>query len=317
VYRNILVPLDGSALGEQALPVAIDIARRTGSALHLVHIHVLDLSVLADFPADQPLDEAIQESEQAYLRTVAQRIAASYDGPVVFALREGLIADALHDYALEHAVDLVVLTSHGRGGLARAWLGNTADTLVRTLTVPVLLVRAQEEPTNWRRAPKIAHILVPLDGSALSEQALEPALALGGKGLTKITLLHTIVPIALDYMGLGYGEPIQRAQRDSVTAAEQYLERVAQRVSRPGLTVETYVEIGAPAPSTLHYATDHNVDLIALATHGRSGIARFALGSVADKLARSATLPVLLYRPAPKPARVDKQHAGATSEVAR
>jgi nucleotide-binding universal stress UspA family protein len=292
-----MVPLDGSIVGEHALPIAVDIARRAGAALHFVHVHALDLSVLAEFPSGEPLDMAIQEAERAYLASVAARVAANWDGPVTTALCEGTIATALHDYVLEQGIDLVVMTTHGRGGIVRAWLGNIADTLVRTLPVPVLLAHPHNEAPELQRAPAIAHILVPLDGSPLGEQVLEPALALGGEELRAITLLHTVEPIALSYMGLGYGEPIQRAQKDSEEAAYHYLELVAERIRRPGLTVLIRVEIGAPAPSTLYYAGSHDIDMIALATHGRGGIARFALGSIADKVARGTSLPVLLYHP--------------------
>jgi nucleotide-binding universal stress UspA family protein len=299
MYRNILVPLDGSTLGEQALPHALGIARRAGATLHLVHVHTMDLSVLAEFPSDKPLDDAIQKAELAYLDTAVTRIAATWDGAVNMALRDGVIVTALHDYALEHTIDLVVLTSHGRGGIVRAWLGSTADLLVRTLSVPVLIVRPQDKPPNLWLSPNIEHILVPLDGSPLGEQVLGPALDVGGDALRTLTLLHTVEPIAPEYMGLGYGEVMQRVQRETEERSRHYLAQVAARLHGPGLMVHTHVEVGAPASSALYYAEANGVDLIALATHGRGGLARFVIGSIADKVARGAHLPVLLYHPTP------------------
>jgi nucleotide-binding universal stress UspA family protein len=314
--RAILVPLDGSVFGEHALPIAVGIARRTGATLHLVHVHAFDLSALADLPGDQPLDEAIQESERAYLASVVQRVAAIWDGSVITVLRDGIIATALHDYALAQQVDLVVLTSHGRGGIARAWLGNTADTLVRTLPIPVLLVRPLHEAVDLADVPSIQHILVPLDGSPLAEQVLGPALALSAGTLTTLTLLHTVEPLVLSYMTLDYSGTIQRVQQDAEAVAQTYLERVAEQIRRPGLLVITHVEVGPPAPSTLHYAETHNVDLIALATHGRRGLARLALGSIADKVSRSASLPVLIYRPVHQAEHADAKHTDVLEHIA-
>jgi nucleotide-binding universal stress UspA family protein len=141
-------------------------------------------------------------------------------------------------------------------------------------------------------------MLVPLDGSALAERILPPATALSALTNAACTLLHVLAPDAA-----GYETDWPIAQSESGTfgvlraEAQAYLDQVAERLGAQSLPVHTAVISGQPVHAILEYAHDHAVDLIALATHGRTGAARILLGSSADKIVRGATTPVLLYRP--------------------
>ena len=293
MYRAILVPLDGSPFGEHALPLALDVARRSGAALHLVHAHAPE-ERRADVAA---LDAQRREQERAYLAAVAGRLAATWRGANATALLDGPRAEAIAAYAAAERIDLAALTTHGRGALSRAWLGSTADQLIHRLPVPMLVVRPHEERlADIASPPGLAHVLIPLDGSELAEGVIPHALALGRLCDAAYTLLQVVEIPVMDY---GYGlSPLSALDVDAwIREDERYLERLAAPLRAEGLRVTTKVTVGWPAASILEYAQDHAADLIALATHSRSGAARLFLGSVADKIVRSAAVPVLLHRP--------------------
>jgi nucleotide-binding universal stress UspA family protein len=194
--------------------------------------------------------------------------------------------------------DLVVMTTHGRGALSRFWLGSVADKLVRQLPMPMLLVRPHEPAPDFVHAPVFAHVLIPLDGSALAEQILPHALALGRLTQAEFTLLQAIPPVMRAYSMELYGAGWDyQALEQMRTNAHAYLDGIAAPLRAESLRVRTVVVDEFPVGAILEYVRAHAVDLIALATHGRSGVANWLLGGVADKVVRGATLPVLLYRP--------------------
>jgi nucleotide-binding universal stress UspA family protein len=299
----ILVPLDGSQFAEHALPRALMIAQQNNATIHLVHVHVpntqayaLDISPIFDDALDRPS----RENERAYLAGLAQRITARWNIPVTQMLLEGAPVATLYDYARKIAADLVVMTTHGHNTLARLWLGSVADALVRHAPTPVLLVRPYEEATDFLqldREQPFKHVLIPLDGSRLAETVIAHAVALAGSMDIEYTLLQAIEPVLITYLPIASGAEVDdQAFALWQAEARDYLERMAKRVSttRP---VQTQVVVANPASAILSYARQHGIDLIAMATHGRSGISRMLLGSVADKVVRGTHISVLLHRP--------------------
>jgi nucleotide-binding universal stress UspA family protein len=310
MYRSVLVPLDGSAFGEHALPLALSIARRAQATLELVHVHFPLPAVYADSPVviNDSLDIHLKKHQQAYLESIVERLRSVSSVPVRPILLEGEIAATIRATAESTAVDLVVMTTHGRGPLGRFWLGSVADALVRSLAMPLLLVRPQESAPDFSSEPVLKHLLLPLDGSPLAEQMLEPAVALGSLMEADYTLLRVIKPIVpiddrpegssaaqLAESLLKQFEMIhQRLRKEGL----DYLERVAVPLRARGLPVQTLVVAEQqPALVILQEAAASSIDLIALETHGRRGISRLLLGSVADKVLRGASLPVLVHRP--------------------
>jgi nucleotide-binding universal stress UspA family protein len=302
MYCSILVPLDGSPLGEHVLPVACGIARRCAATLQLVHVHTVTVSPSMDGERaiDSTHDAQCRAREWDYLNDLAQRLAAAEEISVTAKLIEGaLIADALHDHAIAIGADLVVMTTHGRGLLSRAWLGSVADAFVRRAPLPVLLVRPDAGEPPLAVEPVFRHVLVPLDGSTLAEQILPFATALSVPAETTYTLLQVVEPVVLGYAPYAYAVGLdQRVLDQTREAARAYLESIAEGLRAQGAQVRTVVVVGAPALGILDYVSDHRADLIALETHGRGGLARLLLGSVADKVVRGAHTPVLLHRPA-------------------
>jgi nucleotide-binding universal stress UspA family protein len=298
MYQSIVVPLDGSPFGEHALSFALTIARRTDATLHLVHVHgALETQHRPGTPHDDDmLDSQQRAAEQTYLADVMQRLTNVWDGPITTTLLDGPVAATLLDHVATCGADLVVMTTHGRGAVSRFWLGSVADRVLRHAPMPILLIRPGETAADLTRAPVFTHMLIPLDGSALAEQVLPHATALGRLMDANYTLLQAVNPILTSY-GPEVYVPSDEILDQWLSMAQAYLDGVADRLRIEGLQVQAKVVLGAPALGVLDYARTHQVDLIALATHGRGGFSRLFLGSVADKMVRSADVPILVYRP--------------------
>jgi nucleotide-binding universal stress UspA family protein len=309
MFRSLLVPLDGSSFGEQALPLALSIARRAGVGLQLAHV--------ANAPAPMYLqprpnmentyNPQLKEGAAAYLDGVARRLAGQARISVSTALLEGPVAEAIQKQVTAEGVDLVVMTTHGRGALSRAWLGSVADHLVRQLSVPLLFVRPREGTVSPATEPEFRRVLIPLDGSPFAGQILEPAVTLGRLMDAEYLLVRVIQPLTpvsypLDALAGGAAAAVlahlEALHQQVRQEAELYLEDVAGRLRSQGLRVQTRVVVGEqPGVAILQEAEVQHAGLIALGTHGRKGLERVFLGSVADKVVRGATIPILVQRP--------------------
>jgi len=171
MYRTIMVPLDGSSLGEYALPLALGIARRAGAQIELVHAcaplgpnvfgAALDAPVLGAARLSQ-----LRERARSYIDQLATCLSERWEITITTAVLDGPAADTLYDYAHTSGANLVVMTTHGYGPLGRTWMGSVADTLVRRLPMPILLARPHAEALDVLEAVHervFAHILIPLD----------------------------------------------------------------------------------------------------------------------------------------------------------
>lgn len=309
--KRIVVPLDGSRTAEMALPHAVAIARAADYGLTLLRVvpppAVVNSTAWTVAPAVKAWEGWEEEvnAEGDYLAVIAERLREM--GVVVTAkLLEDDPASAIVDYAERHPdVALVVMSTHGRGGLSRWLLGSVAEKVLHALPVPLLLVRSQEGemlPPEFT-PPKYKSLLVPLDGSAFAEQALAKAEEIASALRARITLVTAVAE------GPVLGElvtppALPTVLEDEANRIRAYLNGVAERLRADGLTVDTRVEQGAPAEVLLHVADTVRADLVVMATHGRSGLPRLWLGSVAMKTVQVCRRPVLLVR-----ARQDKKHA--------
>jgi nucleotide-binding universal stress UspA family protein len=298
-FGTILVPLDGSPNAEHGLPFAARLAHRTGSALHLVTVHVPVASLLVS--PEEPvvngeLEQELRQDQETYLASTATAVATPHGVRVTHAVVDlhGTVAKTLADHAQAKRVGLVVMTTHGHGGVNRLWLGSVADRILRRVHVPVLLLRPTEDTlhTAFRR------IVVALDGSPEGERPLEPALALGS--LTRDvhhTLVQVVEPpaplITRVAMSSARMRPHWREQQEN--CVRSYLERVATRLRSRGFSVATEM-IAAPGigEQVLGLARRVSADLIVVGTHAARGVEHLLLGSVADKVIRGSTQPVLV-----------------------
>jgi nucleotide-binding universal stress UspA family protein len=308
MYRSILVPLDGSVFAEHALPLAVSVARRANAALEVAYVHA---PLAAIYPENTPvLDDVfhceVKTQQRAYLDDVIGRLKGASPVPVRPVMLEGSVAATLHKYAFERGINLVVMTTHSRGLVGRIWLGSVSSQLIHELPMPVLLVRPLEGKPAFAPEQVLRHILVPLDGSELAEQIIEPAVALGSLMDADYTLLR-VVPALMSPSLRGTVDPsvshaliaqAQRIEADLHKGASAYVDRVANRLRGRGLHVRTQVTVESqPAFAILKASTAPAIDLVALETHGRRAPSRLVLGSVADKVVRGMNLPVLVQRP--------------------
>jgi nucleotide-binding universal stress UspA family protein len=310
MYRTLMVPLDGSPFGEHALPLALAIARRAKARIRLVHVVMPLVEPFAEGIFLAPVDVMAYEVRQktAYLEGVAERLRAQATVEVTTSVLEGEVASTLQADAEKGPADLVVMATHGRGAMGRFWLGSVADELVRHLSLPLLLVRPHEPPPDLAKEADLAHVLLPLDGTDLAEQVLPAATELAClMPAAEVTLVRVVKPTTASYYpSEGAVDDEERKLLNQVRAlqerlyreAEDYLEKVAGRLRARGLKVRTRVAVEAhPALAILHEAKYEHSGLIALATHGRRGLSRLMMGSIADKVVRGAEVPVLVLRP--------------------
>jgi nucleotide-binding universal stress UspA family protein len=287
--HTILVPLDRSERAERALPVAERLAAAFGSTLLLVQV-CEPVATVRDFPGPaiaprvyQELAEIGDQLAREYLDRVANEVGSKGLHVATRGLR-GQPASTLLDLEETDKVDLVVMASHGYGGVERFAFGSVADRIIRHGKAPVLVVRPWGDE---RRYLSLSRALVPLDGSITAEVALQMARMLAGDPLHALTLVRVVDP---DWPA---GESL---------AARTYLQTIHERLSAElagrGCAVDDLLLYGRPEDQILDRSHD-GYDLMILSTHGHTGPARWALGSVADRVLQGARIPLLLVR-APK-----------------
>lgn len=219
-----------------------------------------------------------RERESEYMEGLLERLGPA-DMEVRPALLRGHVTDALVRYVDDHDIGIVVMTTHGRGGLERAWLGSTTDCMVRHCPAPVLLIRPSDATREVTPASDgvFNRLLVALDGSDIAEDALVAALGLG------ITEDASVV--------------LMRAVSSPNHAVDEYLAGVARSTVLVGREVETRVVTDRdPASAIMETARALDADLIVMGTHGRGGLKRIIVGSVADKVVRGTHRAVLVNR---------------------
>jgi nucleotide-binding universal stress UspA family protein len=304
MFQKVLVPLDHSEFAEQALGQAAAIARRSGATIDIVLVHE---PLPVEGFGDAPLNAALLAAEKEYVRSVASELSTDTGVPVTSAVLAGSRVDMICKRVWDVEADLIVMTSHGRTGLSRAWVGSTADGVIRHSTTPVLMLRPVEKKVEGRAAPRpFTHILVPLDGSALAADALASAIALAQCTGAAITVLRVVSPVPLITIDVGvpamYPFPMP-AMDDAATqllvdGAKVELAEVGRQLRNQGASsvASEVIVAGNVAQVIVDYAKEHGVDVVAMSTHGR-GATRVFVGSVADKIIRASGLPVLIHRP--------------------
>lgn len=304
LFNKILVPLDGSQLATNALQPAMFVAKATGGLILLLRVPVyqktkLPERVTAVYNRLRPPEEKVwvQQRVERYLRSVRQLALGQEIRFETLAL-DGDPASVIVDTADSQDVDLIIMSTHGRGGLARWWLGSVTEKVLRATKRPILIVRSEALPTRT---------LVTLDGSAAAEEALDPAQEMARLFGTQLYLLRVLEPLEDDDdEDDEETEPanaeiaqlsetlMQARQEEAVT----YLADVkGGLVVDEEMVVETAVIAGSPAPTILDFVKEKQIDLIIMSSHGQSAEARWAYGSVTEKVIHAAEQAVLVVRP--------------------
>lgn len=317
MFSTIVVPLDGSTFGERSLPTAAALASRSAAALDLVHVHQPAAPKSGAPVLDSRFDDEMEEHMRERVRALAETLARVHGLNARAVFLHGQVAPAIQDYVADRNADLVALSTHGRGGLSRAWLGSVADHLVRRVTAPVLLLRPDGAGITDRsdvvvaQEPLFRRILVPLDGSPRAEEVLTHAAMLGTPDESEYLLVRVVVPRVVMGPAPNVGYMIDRTYIDShlddaQARADEYLAHVAESLREIGARVATHTAVNYQAgPAILDYVSKHRVDLIVLSARVRSAVERLLLGSVVDKVVRGAQVPVLLCGP-----RIEHASAG-------
>jgi nucleotide-binding universal stress UspA family protein len=298
---RLLVPLDGSSLAEQALSCAVMLGKELPAELVLlraVHLPGEAQKYLGEATEDQSkLVEQFDAEADDYLRKTAGSLRQA-GMSVQHVIQHGPAAEAIVDYAEQTEITQIVMATHGYSGIRRWTHGSVAERVLQAARVPVLLIRAQEQVED--DSPKsmlCRRILVPLDGSQMAEQVLPPVTSIAQAIEAEVLLLQIAIDRPASMLaGDWFFLPVEGEFEEEEQAAMAYLERVAGPLREEGIAVSTNTEIGPVATSIVEYAEAKHVDLIAMCTHGRTGLARWALGSVADRVLRAGGIPILLVR---------------------
>jgi nucleotide-binding universal stress UspA family protein len=294
--ERILVPLDGSADARAALPYAQALATPGTELILLTVVPVADEVIAGTGQMLVPPDQ-MSAIEEERARTAIEPVAEGLrqaGHAVSVACAVGDPAARILDIAAGRGVGTIVMASRGRGALGRLVYGSVADRVAREATVPTMVIRAA------RREPGpvgITRLVVPLDGTLLAEEALDVAAAISRRLGTPIFLVRAVNPAEMMTPGIGMAEVIpvelyQETEQEMEEGARSYLEEVAARLRADGLPVATRVLSGPPA-TAIEGATQLG-DVTVLRSHERSGVMRWLVGSVAEKLVREDESPVIL-----------------------
>jgi nucleotide-binding universal stress UspA family protein len=294
---TVLVPLDGSERAEAVLGLATALARKSAGRLVLVtvpEVYGMDVAWYTEGSPDAaalvPMSDLLAQARserEAYLSTVVDRLRA--DGiNVTQVLAEADPADAIIKAAADHGAQLIAMTTHGRSGFDRWAFGSVTDKVLQTAGLPVLLERAGTGAPH-----ELTHLLVALDGSEHAEEILPIAAAMAHAFGARLSLVH-VTPEASVRGDLA---KLSAAEADYQARMTGYLAEQVTPLTAAGLDAEGQLLAGDNTAAVLLERTEHHdVDLVALTTHGRSGLKRLAYGSVADRLIRHSPKPLLVVR---------------------
>jgi nucleotide-binding universal stress UspA family protein len=296
MYTRILVPLDGSETAEAVLPYAEAFAAGFKTTVEL--LFVIDIRGMVSRPAVDPihLDAIIATEEKkstGYLEHAAKKFTRF---PTKCRVVRGNPAEAILDTAGEDRNTLIAMATHGRSGAPRWLLGSVAEKVLRGTTNPLFLVRAGAAKTVPRRI--INAMVVPLDGSPLAEQILTTVSWWARALDVEVTLIRAFEFPASAYLGGADSLPDYDALREETRKdAADYLKQKAESLVGEGVrTVSTFTMEGPAAEEIISYARTAPRAVVAMSTHGRSGVRRWILGSVTEKVVRHGDDPGLVVR---------------------
>lgn len=296
MYERILVPLDGSELAQIALPYAQKLAGVLGSQIILIYI-------------SESADDRYHHMHQFYLQQMVE--ATKQNAERYLDKREGITikvdsvilvgdpAEEIVDYAGKEDIGLIVMSTHGRSGIKRWAMGSVAEKVLRATKQPMAIIRAKgARPDMLGERSILSKILVTLDGSKESEAVIPYIEELASKLQVEIILLQVIAPDYHIYAAGGpeYGIYAEQQIESMKKFARDYLEGVSARLKQREVVAKPEIMFGTAAEAIINFADQTNASLVAMTTHGRSGVSRWALGSVAERVLRAGNTPLLLVR---------------------
>ena len=279
MYKRILVPLDGSKLAEQVLPHVRSLATAFGLDLDLLSTFGPSHTYSGPNPSSYPhqVEDNFRAQSLDYLHSIKSSMV-DLGVPISCTVRLGEPASWIVSEAERDPNTLIAMSTHGRSGMTRWVLGSVADKVLHGTMVPLLLLRSQDEEPPTKEA-SLASVIVPLDGSSLAEQVLPHVVALAQAPRLSVTLVRV-------------------SSHHEEAEARDYLLKVAGKLHQQGVSsLKEVVLNGHPATAIVDIARDIPNNLVTMTTHGHSGIGRWILGSVTDRIVRQSGSPVLVVHP--------------------
>ncbi|MFC4408299.1 universal stress protein [Haloarchaeobius iranensis] len=283
MFDEVLVPTDGSDCAAAAVGNAVDIASHYGATVHVLSV----------------LDSRSQENAEHQARdgTRAEAVVDEVTEEMVDAglgvertVRTGVPYEVILEYVDEAGIDLVVMGTHGRTGVERYLLGSVTEKVLRRSDVPVLTIRDAEDGSVHY---PYESVLVPTDGSAAAGAAADVGLDLATRYGSE---LHVVSIVDALSMGVDVRSELMTDALEA--SAREAVDGIAERAGGAVGGVETAVAYGSPYKKLRRYVEENDVDLVVMGTHGRTGLERYLLGSVTEKLVRTSPVPVLTVRTA-------------------
>lgn len=310
MYKNMLVPLDGSTLAESAFAYARELAGRLRA--NVTVLHVVDPAETGTLPMRQAYASHSAELVERRVTEIQRRLGwkPGGDGPRISGeVVVGSAPEQILHYVREKGIDLLVMSTHGRTGVRRLVMGSVADEVLRQSPVPVLLVRSETEQKDQFEKWADITAIVPLDGSKTAESVLPHVQALGqqvGNEMLKVVLVMVCEPpptpaVAGPEIPFDWKKVMDENWASCRKYTMEYLAGVEDHLRQTGLEVrsEPIEQMkSSVAEEIVDYAARTPFSLIVMATHGRTGLSRWAYGSVAQKVLTGSSSPILMVRPA-------------------
>ena len=332
MFEKILVPLDGSDLAEGMLPYVSQLARGLNAKVTLLSVVEPDAIQATgrafgqpgavgrraseeaarygaggahptELPSTPPareqrtpyaseVFERVERAVKEYQQSIIERLGGELDTDSKIVV--GSPAEEIVSVAEEEGCDLIAMSTHARGALGRGILGSVTDKVIHSSPVPVLTIQPEEAQQHWQEGETMGTVIVPLDGSHLAQRALPYAEELAKKLSLKTILVHAVrfgqPPVPSQF----YEHSDASAEEEHETEATGYLADTAKSLSDGGLDVTWRVHKGGAAGFIIDLARDTPRSIVALTTRGNSGLTRWVIGSVAEKVVRSSGAPVLI-----------------------
>ena len=293
MLERIMVPLDGSEAAEVVMPYTEEIAAQSGANITLVSV-------------SDPTVGDLDHLYRSYLEHVSERMrrelkdwGAKNEADIPIEVLSGEPAAEILRYADEIDASLITMASRGGSGEEPWVLGNIASKVIQASSKPVLLIKTPASSTALQQKKLFKKILVPLDGSQIGEAAISHVQTLAGLLLAQVVLLHVIevTPlVVVPSIDFAYQPVPPEVQTEKMAAAQQYLDSAERILKENGINTSSAVISGSPASEIIKYAEKNNVELIAMSTHGRSGIGRWVFGSVTEKVLHAGNAALLTVR---------------------
>ncbi len=297
MYKKILAALDGSQLSEGILPYARFFAKTLKVPVELLRVIGPEtLTPLSDYHQVRYND--VMSSERKTSSAYLKEVAGSFSDPLTVecTVEVGKPAEIIVDRAAAHADTLIAMATHGRSGVKRWLLGSVADKVLHATANHLLLVRTTEE-TKSIEAVSLMSVLVPLDGSELAENVIPHAMELGKKMNCEIVLLRVFGLPTAYYTEESSWSHFEQLWEEIKEGAKDYLEGKVRQLKQAGVArVSSVLLDGDAAEKIIDLVREKPQSLVAMCTHGRSGINRWVLGSVTDRVVRHSGDPVLVIR---------------------